>query len=530
MIPLTLAFSESEATRLENSGGKGANLSFLAQRGFPVPFGFVVTPRVYREFTSSARELLVGAAKFSSTDTTARREWVDHARAALERLTLPADAIEQIRDRLAAFNQDQAWSVRSSSTMEDLANAAFAGQHETYLNCRGVDRIVARIKDCFLSLWSDRAVAYRQQQRFDHTQAAMAVVVQHMIPCDVAGVAFSVNPITGDLSEMIIDANFGLGESVVSGDAEVDHFTLDRQSLAVRTAEIANKTRRVVPTAEGVGEATIDAGESARPALNPGQLRELGELLMRIEQVYGFPQDIEWGFAAGNLHLLQSRPITTIPPRWTRDESAERFTNAISPLTWDFVEAGFHRSLNHSFRLMGLPPFTGQWFGMHGHYIYGNQNAVELYGRRTPFAPRTLDELRTAIPVLRKQFSWVLELPVAWQRDLDFYLLKIGEFLAEPLADRPLADVWDFVRRVNEHGAQYFLPNIAISLTQGTLYRFLHHLLRLVLGSDEANGFFDRLMGFCETKTGLINQELVELARLAGASELRALSRLSAPL
>ena len=185
------------------------------------------------------------------------------------------------------------------------------------------------------------------------------------------------------------------------------------------------------------------------------------------------------GFAGGQLFLLQSRPITTIPPRWTRDESAERFPNVITPLTWDFVDSGFHRSLHYSFGLMGFPPFNGKWFGMHGHYIYGNQNAVELYGRRAPFLAQNLEELRAAIPKLREEFRWVQELPVAWARDLDFYLISIGRFMAEPLADKSLGEVWGFVRAVNEHGAGYFLPNIAISITQSTLYRLLHRLLQM---------------------------------------------------
>src|SRR5262249_2125349 len=137
---------------------------------------------------------------------------------------------------------------------------------------------------------------------------------------------------------------------------------------------------------------------------------------------YAFPQDIEWAFAAARLWLLQSRPITTIPTHWTRDESAERVPNAITPLTWAFVDSGFHGSLNHSFKLLGFTHFCGKRFAMFGPYVYGNQNAVELYARRAPLAVRSLDELRAAIPQLRQQFSWVLELPVAWMRDLDHYL------------------------------------------------------------------------------------------------------------
>ena len=510
----TFTFEEPLAAKIEYSGGKGSNLALLTQRGFPVPPGFIVTAPVYREFISSGSELLRDVNQLPFHDAGLLRAESEKLRGALARLSLPAEVVEEVRTQLGQFPAHQAFSVRSSSTMEDLASAAFAGQHETYLNCSGADQILQKIKECFLSLWLDRAIAYRHQQGFDHALAAMAVVVQQMVQCEVAGVGFSINPVSGDIGEMIVDANFGLGESVVSGEGEVDHFTIDRSTRAVRTATIAQKSRKVVGIAGGTQEVHLNTEEGGKPCLSNEQLTELAELLLQIETSYRFPQDIEWGFADGKLHLLQSRPITTIPPRWTRDESAERFPNVITPLTWDFVDSGFHRSLNYSFRLMGFPPFNGKWFGMHDHYIYGNQNAVELYGRRAPFIVRNIDELRAALPKLREEFRWVQELPVTWARDLDFYLISIGEFMVEPLAGKNLSELWEFVLAVNEHGANYFLPNIAISITHSTLYRLLHRLLQMGFGPDTANPLFDRLMAYCETKTGTINKELFELASL----------------
>ena len=512
-----LPFQNPLAARIELSGGKGANLALLTQRGFPVPPGFVVTAQCYRDFLASGHDALRDVARLSFEDAGRLRAESQTLRAALRQLSLPAQANEEIRHELAQFPPQQAFSVRSSSTMEDLASAAFAGQHETYLNCSGSEFILEKIKECFLSLWADRAIAYRHQQHFDHALAAMAVVVQQMVQCDVAGVGFSLNPVNGDLNELVVDANFGLGESVVSGEGQVDHFTLDRFTRAVRSANVAQKTSKVVSALSGTEEVQLSEAAGREPCLTPAQLSELAGLLLRVEASYRFPQDIEWGFAGGRLHLLQSRPITTIPPRWTRDESAERFPNVITPLTWDFVESGFHRSLNHSFRLMGFPPFNGKWFGMHGHYIYGNQNAVELYGQRAPFVVRNADELRTLIPRLREDYRWVQELPVAWMRDLDQYLITIGEFMSEPLGPKSLKEVWAFVLQVNEYGANYFLPNIAISITHGTVFRLLHLLLKMSVGA-EAEVMFDRLMAYCETRTGMINRELFELAALARAN------------
>jgi pyruvate,water dikinase len=171
--------------------------------------------------------------------------------------------------------------------------------------------------------------------------------------------------------------------------------------------------------------------------------------------------------------------------------------------------------LNHSFELLGFPVFSGKWFAKFDHYIYGNQNAVELYARRAPFSVKSLDELRAVIPQLREQFAWVQELPVSWMRDLDHYLVTLGRFQGEDLAAKSELEIWRHVLAVNEHGAQYFLPNIAISIAHGMIYRVFHRLMKLVIGPAEADEMFDQLMAWCETKTGQINKELFELAALA---------------
>lgn len=507
-----LKFDEPLATEIGHSGGKGANLARLTQEGFPVPPGFIVTARGYDDFITAGGELLRSVSNFSFEVPTRLRSESERLRASLAKLALPTGLVDDVHLLLGEYPEDQSFSVRSSSTMEDLSSAAFAGQHDTFLNCSGADAILEKIKSCFLSLWADRALAYRQRQGFDHLMASMAVVVQEMIPCTAAGVGFSINPVSGDLGEIVINANFGLGESVVSGEGEVDQYSIDKAMRSVRSSRIGTKTRKVVAVPGGTKEETLSPDKAATPCLDPKTLAQLADLICRVEESYRFPQDIEWGLVDGRLYLLQSRPVTTIPPRWTRDESAERFPTVITPLTWDFVEKGFHQSLNFSLQLMGYPPFNGKWFGMHGHYIYGNQNAVDLYLRRMPFRPQSLDELRAAIPHLRDKFRWVQELPILWSRDLDYYLIKIGEFMATPLDDLDTEGVWAFVREVEEHGAKYFLPNIAISITQGTLYRLLHDLLRMVVGAHDAPRLFDGLLAYCETKTGAINKELFEMA------------------
>jgi rifampicin phosphotransferase len=512
-----LQWSDPAAKEVAESGGKGASLARLTQAGFAVPPGFVIRARAYRDFTANCTSL-AGRIVERPGDAGALAVKSRELQRELAALPLPDGLPQEVRQALEAYPRSQAFSVRSSSTLEDLALAAFAGQHETFLNCVGIERILDCIQACYLSLWSERAIAYREQQKFDHLQSAMAVVVQTMVPCDVAGVAFSINPVNGDLKQVLINANYGLGESVVSGEGQVDQFAVEKASGKVVEAHIGAKTRRVVCSGNGTKEVELLPEEAGVSCLTDPQIAAVAKLAQAAEGHYQFPQDIEWGFAGGSLFLLQSRPITTIPPRWTRDESAERFPFPISPLTWDFVDDAFHRSLSFSLRLMGFPPFNGKWFGMHGNYIYGNQNAVDLYLKRLPLRLESIAQLQALLPQVAEAFRWVLELPVFWSRDLDNYLIRIGEFLSYPLEHEDLRGVWRYVHEVQELGAQYFRPNIAISITQALLHRLLLQLLVLTVGKEDAPRLHDGLLAFCETKTGIINGELYELSRMVSAN------------
>jgi pyruvate,water dikinase len=473
-----LAFRDPRALDVAQSGGKGANLAFLSQHGLPVPQGHVVSTAAWREYAATS--------------------------------VLPAGLADEIRSVIAP---GRAFAVRSSSTGEDQATSSFAGQHDTFLNVVGPEAVLEKILACYRSLFSDRASAYRRSRKLDSRDAAMAVVLQPMAECDRAGVAFTLDPVSGDLGVVVIDANYGLGESVVSGEAEVDHYVVDRSTRALRSSRIAAKTHQVVPAAGGgTRHQGLASEESRRSCLSERELSTLVDLCLQVEGAYGFPQDIEWGIAGGSLVLLQSRAITSIPPRWTRDESAERFPNVVTPLTWDFLEEGFHRSLRHSLGLLGFPPLEGQWFALHGHYVYGNQNAVELYGRKATLTLQSLDDLRSAIPMLAARYGWIRELPAAWTRDLDHYLVRIGGYLQEPLGPKSERELWDFIRGVSDHGADYFRPNIAISIVHSSICRLLHRIVLLAVGASEGPRLFQDLLGFCETKTGQINRELYELA------------------
>lgn len=507
-------FNDPALLDVATAGGKGANLARLTQGGFDVPPGFVLPPGAYLAFIQQDGGFAARLQQLPLAKPAALESACQSLCASMRQWPLPESLRHEVKTALAQFPPDTAFSVRSSATAEDMGGAAFAGQHETYLNVVGIDDILSCIRDCWVSLWSGRAVSYRLQAGIGLADTAMAVVVQKMAFNRVAGVGFCINPVTGSPSQQSVDANYGLGESVVSGEFSVDHWLLDKTTGQVVEAAIARKTEQVVSDSSGTRVVAMSNDLADRPCLQEHELALLAGLMRRVEAFYGYPQDIEWGFEGEQLWLLQARPITRIPPRWTRDESAERFPSVITPLAWDLVEEGFHQSLSYSFGLMGLPPFHGKWFALFDNYVYGNQNAVEVYAEGTANAlnVHSVQELVAALPSLRKRYAWVQELPMTWSRDLDRYLLGLGELLAAPLDGRPIPELWDYVLRVKQLGAEYFLPNIAISITQRTLYKLVYSILQATAGPQEAAACFDSLLAYCETKTGFVNKELYRLA------------------
>ncbi|HIW98958.1 MAG TPA: phosphoenolpyruvate synthase, partial [Candidatus Nesterenkonia stercoripullorum] len=292
-------------------------------------------------------------------------------------------------------------------------------------------------------------------------------------------------------------------------------YLLSRDGDGEREVTIAHKPNALVLAEDGgTQEVEMEPGQASRAAVDGDRRADVARLAVRAEDHFGFPQDIEWAISDGELFLLQSRPVTRVAPRWTRDESAERFPHAVTPLTWDLVEAGFHDSLRHSFALMDLPPFGDTWFAMRDYYIYGNQTAVELYSGRLPVSMfRDVESIREALPEIARRYAWVQDLPVQWMRDLDTYLMGIGRLSAEPLEDKSIEEVWDHVLEINDLGTTYFLPNIAISLTQRTLYAGLLRLLGMGMPPERAQQTFDQLLAQTDTKTGQVNAELWELSQ-----------------
>ncbi|GAT65624.1 phosphoenolpyruvate synthase [Planomonospora sphaerica] len=364
-IPLVLRFEEIDAGMLPLVGGKAANLGVLAAAGFPVPPGVCLTTEAYRRVTerSGSLEAALDALEVTSpTDTRALAELAGTARAAVLSAPVPEEVADAVRR-----SAHGPVAVRSSATAEDLPDASFAGQQDTFLNVVGPEAVLEAVRHCWASLWTDRAVAYRAANGVAHRSVRLAVVIQEMVQAEVAGVMFTADPVTGRRRQAVIDAAPGLGEAVVSGAVNPDRFTVDvatgritdrragDKRLAVRSragggvehvetpaagtaderAAAGTADERAAAgtaggrTADGTaggmnGIATGAAGPAAEGTpdgaegafcLTDGQVRALAELGDRVEEHYGAPQDIEWAVDSdGALRLTQSRPITTLHP------------------------------------------------------------------------------------------------------------------------------------------------------------------------------------------------------------------------
>ncbi len=335
-------------------GGKGGSLSRLTGAGFDVPDGFLVTTSAYRDFVEAndlgprildlaKPEVVEGSVSF---DKAAKR-----IRALFDEHDIGSGIRSEINAAYDGLGDRPAVAVRSSATAEDSRDASFAGQHETHLNVNGVQAVVNAVKDCWASLWTARAMHYRYERSMEHEAVAMAVVVQVMVPSEVSGIVFTANPANGERSEMIVNCSFGLGEAVVGGEVTPDTYVFDRDSLVAKETVPGSKERMIVADGEqGTRTEAVRAEERGEPCLSNAALADLAALALAVEGVFGGePQDIEWAISSEKLWLLQSRPITNLPPDPPKDvtwpeipgaqllkrQVAENMPDPLSPLFED---------------------------------------------------------------------------------------------------------------------------------------------------------------------------------------------------
>ena len=441
-------------------GGKGANLGRLTRAGFQVPPGFTVTTDAYEQFLTE-NSLQETITNYISRIPDGDADGLEALTAELRRIIISAPMPEPIEKTITAvYNELGATTfvaVRSSGTAEDLAGASFAGLHDTILGVRGPDEVMVAIKECWASMWSARATAYRKAKGFVHAEASIAVVVQTLIDSDTAGVLFTANPMTSSTEEYVVNASLGLGESVVSGVITPDQFILRARDLVPRERTLGQKTIRIQrdPVAGQRTETLeVPAAEQAQLCLTDAQLAQLGDLGRRVTDYYDhIPQDIEWAFHNGELYLLQSRPITGCDFSWdelvdgwqtaqdddnyvwTRSWADEVWTNAITPLAYSWraqVYTVIHQS---SHKLWGDETTAAMpLFRYHKAEAYENSEVERRMALR-------------AHPAVRPGMT--RHMPPDWHQDVLKAKFSYWDYLrmhARILALEPTAGVWAWVK------------------------------------------------------------------------------------
>lgn len=324
---LVLWFDEIRNTDVPIVGGKNASLGEMINAGLPVPPGFAVTAYSYEKFILEKKiaEKIYNILKDTITDPNDPKQYDTASkkiRALIEKTAMPKDIEKAIRQAYLDLNkrlklEDTFVAVRSSATAEDLPDASFAGQQETYLNVKGVDDLLAKVVKCWSSLFTPRAIFYRNEKGFAHEKVFISVGVQKMVNSRAAGVMFSINPVSGNHDEIVIEGNYGLGESVVSGAVNPDDFIVDKNNLQIKERRLARKTIKYIRDPKTGKTVHLDVPEADQKVtcVSDKEIIFLAELAKRIERHYGKPMDIEWAIDQDlsfpqNMMLVQARPET----------------------------------------------------------------------------------------------------------------------------------------------------------------------------------------------------------------------------
>lgn len=309
-----LPFPGTACATVAQAGGKGESLIRLASAGLPVPRGFVLASGFFQPWIDA----VAVSSHWECLLTALPAQWGPLCEALKQQaLTLPIDGAQQatldaLDEHLAAFRHGELFAVRSSSPQEDLHGASFAGGYETYLGVRA-EGLLSAVRGCFASAFNERVIAYKTSHGLDVRSPSMAVIIQTQIDSEVAGVAFSLNPLNNDLDQAVINASWGQGETVVAGHVTPDHWVLDKLTGRVLEANIPDKhlSRWLQPDGTLLDRQDYRRSE---PSLAPGQLDDVLAITRRVEALYAHPVDIEWAFESGRLHILQARPVTAFVP------------------------------------------------------------------------------------------------------------------------------------------------------------------------------------------------------------------------
>jgi pyruvate,water dikinase len=317
MSSYVVSFQEIDKTQLLLVGGKGLNLGKLSKiHGIQVPEGFCITTEAYQKALGQNKAfhaLLAQLTLLKVEDRNQIGEISRKIRKIIMEVEIPSDVVKAVAHYLSQFGDEHAYAVRSSATAEDLPHASFAGQQDTYLNIIGKEDILRHISKCWASLFTDRAVIYRMQNGFNHSQVYLSVIIQRMVFPQASGILFTADPITSNRKLLSIDASFGLGEALVSGLVSADCYKVQEGEIVDK--RIATKKLAIYGLKEGGTETQqINPAQQKTQTLNEHQILQLARIGRQIEAYFGCPQDIEWCLVDDTFYIVQSRPITTLYP------------------------------------------------------------------------------------------------------------------------------------------------------------------------------------------------------------------------
>ncbi|MHC4624362.1 MAG: PEP/pyruvate-binding domain-containing protein [Planctomycetota bacterium] len=364
-------------------GAKALSLARMSRISLPVPAGFSVTGFAYREHINH-RDILVrieaAVKKLENAKPENRQEILRRIRRAIVEAPMLDGLSEQIANHYKLLG-DARVAVRSSATAEDLPGHSFAGLYETYLGVADLENCIEAVKKCWASLWAERAYEYRQKNCFDHLNVNMAVIVQSLIPAEASGVIFTADPATGRKDRIVIEACFGLGNTLVSGKVTPDRFVINKKTLKVISQNVSEKKiESVLDESGSVQEQTVPPDRASTCSIGKSAARKLAKLAKKVEAEFSCPQDIEWALRGRKIYLLQSRPITALPPEqswqdrqiWCSIPAREVLPNVVTPIMLSIIQAFEDDLIGPSLRMLCIDHGGHPLYGLIAGRLYFN--------------------------------------------------------------------------------------------------------------------------------------------------------------
>jgi pyruvate,water dikinase len=562
--PYTLRLSDIKNQYIV--GGKAASLACLIKRGVNVPDGFVITIKGHSDILAEANlgdaiDEILNKVEYDDPQT------IENAAENIERLIqdqrIPIQLLDAVKLAYSAIGEGPV-AVRSSATAEDLPEASFAGQYETYLNVQGYEDLIQHIRKCYASLWSGRAISYRHSNDISEGEVQLAILIQTLVPAKAAGVMFTRSPTGND--ETIIESNFGLGESVVDGSAVPDRYIVSRAvdgTHAVVSKEIGTKNVIIKRSSRGGTDVSkISPEMSERASLEDNDVLELAKIGTDIETIFETSQDIEWALDdSGAIHILQSRPITTIKAKaeeeeivWSRGYSDDYWNDNVSPLFYDLLGDQIKHIVNVELNdIMGYQKMPDEVLKLYKAHAYFNLGVIRTkvaneippfirtdhllnffpdgggpYGKETmrelPFALRNriLAEIRVMLFDPDGSMTKTDDAYRKWTAEIFLpYLDEFDSKLQELTGTEDLVKLMELAEEIDKVMMRHFrLIRYGLPVHNLGMNLITQYLLRTFLSEDEAAAYYPLLVSALDHKTTETNRKLNMLAERARNSKV----------